>query len=102
MEKLLKPLAYGWHGPIFVDQGFLSHLGWGFAVPLVGYWLGGKRWLHIVSALWVLHAFYRELIEEALEATTVSDLVSRCVPPLLLVGIQALRDRSRNSALAQF
>ena len=93
MEKFLKPLAYGWHGPILVDQGFLSHLGWGFAVPLLGYWLGGPRWLKIVGALWVLHALYRELIEEALEATTVSDLVSRCAPVLILVAIDWARSR---------
>lgn len=93
MEKLLKPLAYGWHGPIYVDQGFLSHLGWGFAVPLLGYWLGGPRWLKIIGAVWVLHALYRELVEEALEATTLSDLVSRCAPVLLLLAIQALRSR---------
>jgi len=93
MEALLKPLAYGWHGPIFVDQGFLSHLGWGFAVPLVGYWLGGPRWLRIIGAIWVLYALYRELIEEALAATTLSDIVSRCAPVLVLVAIQALRSR---------
>ena len=44
MEAFFKPLAYGWHGPIFVDQGFLSHLGWGFAVTLLGYFFGGPRW----------------------------------------------------------
>src|SRR5438105_624287 len=77
MEAILKRLAYGWHGPILVDQGFLSHLGWSFAMPLLGYFIGGRRWLWIFGALWVVHAFYGELIEEALEATTVSDLVSR-------------------------
>ncbi len=93
MEAVLKKLVYGWHGPILVDQGFLSHLGWGFAVPLLGYWLGGRRWLRIASAAWVLHAFYRELIEEALDATTVSDLLSRIGPPILLLGIDAIRRR---------
>jgi len=93
MEAVFKKLVYGWHGPLLVDQGFLSHLGWGFAVPLLGFWLGGRRWLRIVGAAWVLHAFYRELIEEALDATTVSDLVSRIAPVLLLVGIDLWRAR---------
>jgi hypothetical protein len=93
MEAVLKKLVYGWHGPILVDQGFLSHLGWGLAVPLLGQWLGGRLWLRIVGAAWVLHALYRELIEEALDATTVSDLVSRIGPAVLLIGIDALRAR---------
>jgi len=93
MEAILKKMVYGWHGPILVDQGFLSHLGWAFAVPLLGHWLGGRRWLWIVGAVWVLHALYRELIEEALDATTVSDLVSRIAPVLLLIAIDALRAR---------
>jgi hypothetical protein len=91
MEALLKPLAYGWHGPLYVDQGFLSHLGWGFAVPLLGYWLGGPRWLKIIGAAWVLHALYRELIEEALDTTTISDIVSRCAPVLILLAVELLR-----------
>jgi hypothetical protein len=91
MEALLKPLAYGWHGPLYVDQGFLSHLGWGFAVPLLGYWLGGPRWLKIIGAVWVLHALYRELIEEALDATTLSDIASRCAPVFILLAIEVLR-----------
>ena len=93
MEAILKKLAYGWHGPLLIDQGFLSHLGWAFAVPLLGYWLGGRRWLRIVGAAWVVHALYRELIEEALEATTVSDLISRIAPVVILVGLDALRSR---------
>lgn len=91
METLLKRVAYGWHGPIFIDQGFLSHLGWGFAIPLLGYWAGGRRWLRILGALWAAYAVWRELIEEALDATTVSDLVSRIVPVLLLVALDARR-----------
>ena len=93
MEKLLKPLAYGWHGPIYVDQGFLSHLGWGLAIPLAGYWLGGARWLRIVGTVWIVYALYRELIEEALDATTVSDIVSRCAPVAILLVIEAARSR---------
>ena len=93
MEAFFKPLAYGWHGPIFVDQGFLSHLGWGFAVTLLGYFFGGPRWLKIIGVVWVIHAFYRELIEETLEATTVSDLVSRCAPVLILLALEAIRSR---------
>lgn len=93
MEALLKPLAYGWHGPILVDQGFLSHLGWAFAVTLLGYWLGGPRWMKIVGAVWFVYAFYRELIEEALEPTTVSDLVSRCAPVVILIGLELWRNR---------
>lgn len=98
MEAIFKKLAYGWHGPILIDQGFLSHLGWGFAVPLLGYWLGGSRWLRLVGAAWVVHAFYRELIEEALDATTVSDLVSRIAPVALLVGLDFLRSRKLAAA----
>ena len=94
MEAFLKRLAYGWHGPILVDQGFLSHLGWAFAVPLLGYWAGGRRWFRIVAALWIAHAFWRELIEEGLDSTTVSDLVSRIVPVLLLVAIDCVRVRA--------
>jgi hypothetical protein len=93
MEKLLKPLAYGWHGPIYVDQGFLSHLGWAFAVALLGYFFGGPKWLKIIGGVWVGYAFYRELIEEPLEATTVSDLVSRCLPVAILLAIEAIRSR---------
>jgi len=91
MEYLLKKVAYGWHGPILIDQGFLSHLGWGFALPLVGFWLGGRRWMRIVAAAWLAHAFYRELIEEAVDATTISDLVSRCLPVAVLLAIEAVR-----------
>src|SRR3954464_1872647 len=94
MEALLKRLAYGWHGPILVDQGFLSHLGWAFALPLLGYWAGGRRWFRIVGVLWIAHAFWREFVEEALGAPTVSDLVSRIVPVLLLFAIDALRLRA--------
>jgi hypothetical protein len=94
MEAFLKRVAYGWHGPILVDQGFLSHLGWAFAVPLLGFWLGGRRWLRIAAAAWIASAVWRELVEEALDATTVSDLVSRIGPVLLLVAIDALRPRA--------
>ena len=91
MEYLLKRVAYGWHGPILIDQGFLSHMGWGFALPLLGYWLGGRRWMRIAAAAWVAHAFYRGLIEEALDATTTSDLVSRILPVLVLLALDAVR-----------
>jgi hypothetical protein len=94
METLLKRLAYGWHGPILVDQGFLSHLGWSFAVPLLGYWIGGRRWLRIFGAAWAAYAIWRELIEEALDATTISDLASRIVPVLVLVAIDLARTRA--------
>ncbi|HUJ26779.1 MAG TPA: hypothetical protein VLW85_12220 [Myxococcales bacterium] len=93
MEAALKKLAYGWHGPLLIDQGFLSHLGWGFAVPLLGYFAGGSRWLRILSIAWMLHALYRELVEEALEASTVSDLVSRMAPAALLLAADLLRER---------
>jgi hypothetical protein len=95
MEAILKKSLYGWHGPLLVDQGFLSHVGWGFAVPLFGYWLGGSRWLRIACALWTLHALYRELIEEALEASTASDLVSRIAPAALLFAADVLLARRR-------
>lgn len=91
MEAFLKRVAYGWHGPILVDQGFLSHLGWAFAVPLFGFWLGGRRWLRIAALAWIASAVWRELVEEALDATTISDLVSRIAPVLLLVAIDAVR-----------
>jgi hypothetical protein len=41
---------------------------------------------------WTLHALYRELIEEALEASTVSDLVSRIAPAALLLAVDLLRE----------
>ena len=94
MEALLKRLAYGWHGPILVDQGFLSHMGWAFAVPLLGYWAGGRRWFRIFAALWIVHAVWRELVEEALDSTTISDLASRIVPVLVLFAIDAIRTRA--------
>ena len=98
MEAILKKLLYGWHGPILVDQGFLSHLGWAFAVPLLGYWLFGRRGLYLVSLLWMLEALWRELIEEALDATTISDLVSRIAPALLLVALEMSRRRRLSPA----
>jgi hypothetical protein len=94
MEAFFKRLAYGWHGPILVDQGFLSHLGWALAVPLLGYWLGGSRWLRIVGAAWIAYAVWCELVEEALDATTISDLTSRIVPVLLLIALDAVRSRA--------
>jgi hypothetical protein len=94
METFFKRLAYGWHGPILVDQGFLSHLGWAFAVPLLGYWLGGTRWLRIVGGTWAAYAIWRELVEETLDATTISDLASRIVPVLLLIALDAVRTRA--------
>ena len=91
MESLLKKL-YGWHGPLLVDQGFTSHLGWGFAVPLFGYWVAGVRGLYLTGTAWSLYALYRELIEEPYDATTVSDLFSRIAPVLLIFTLQlALR-----------
>ncbi len=98
MEALLKKVVYGWHGPVLVDQGFLSHLGWSLAMPLLGYWVGGRRWLQITAAAWVVYAFYRELIEEPLEATTVSDLISRILPVVLVLTLDWLRGR-RDPAL---
>ena len=98
MEAFLKSALYGWHGSLLVDQGFLAHLGWGFAVPLAGHWLGGSRWLRIVAIAWTLHALYRELIEEALDATTVSDLVSRIGPAALVVAIDFAIARSQQRA----
>jgi hypothetical protein len=94
METFFKRLAYGWHGPILVDQGFLSHLGWSLAVPLLGYWLGGTRWLRILGAAWAAYAVWRELVEEALDGTTISDLASRIVPVLLLIAFDAARGRA--------
>ena len=91
MEALLKQQLYGWHGPLLVNQGFASHVGWALALPLLGFWLFRQRGLLIVSAAWVLYAFFRELIEEPLEATTISDLVSRIVPVVVVVGVQLLR-----------
>jgi len=93
MEAFLKHLAYGWHGPLLVDQGFLSHLGWAFAVPLLGFWFGGRRWLRVAALAWIASAVWRELVEEALDATTTSDLVSRIAPALLLIAIDAVRTR---------
>ncbi len=94
METLLKRLAYGWHGPILIDQGFLSHLGWAFAVTLLGFWIGGRRWLLVFGGAWVAYAIWREMIEEALDATTISDLASRIVPVLILVAVYAMRTRA--------
>jgi hypothetical protein len=94
MEALLKKVVYGWHGPVLVDQGFLSHLGWSLAIPLLGYWVGGRRWLRISAAAWIVYAFYRELIEEPLEATTISDLVSRILPVVLILALDWVRLRS--------
>jgi hypothetical protein len=94
METVLKRLAYGWHGPILVDQGFLSHLGWAFAVTLLGFWIGGRRCLLVFGGAWVAYAIWREIIEEALDATTISDLASRIVPVLILVAVDAARTRA--------
>ena len=94
METLLKRLAYGWHGPILVDQGFLSHLGWACAVTLLGFWIGGRRWLLIFGGAWVAYAVWRELIEEALDATTFSDLASRILPVLVIAAVDAARPRA--------
>jgi hypothetical protein len=101
MEALLKQL-YGWHGPILVNQGFASHIGWALALPLVGFWLFRQRGLLFMSAAWVIYALFRELIEEPLEATTVSDLISRIGPVVILVGVQLLRrDRAAGRETAQ-
>jgi hypothetical protein len=101
MEALLKQYFYGWHGPILVNQGFASHVGWALAFPLLGFWLFRQRGLLIVSAAWVLYAFFRELIEEPLEATTVSDLISRIVPVAIVVGVQLLwRNRAARAGTA--
>ena len=91
MEALLKQYIYGWHGPLLINQGFASHVGWALAVPLLGFWLDRKRGLFVAAAAWILYALFRELIEEPLEATTVSDLVSRIVPAVIVVGVQMLR-----------
>src|SRR6266849_8097061 len=45
MEALLKQHLYGWHGPLLVNQGFASHIGWALAVPLLGFWLARGRGL---------------------------------------------------------
>ena len=101
VEALLKQHLYGWHGPILVNQGFASHVGWALALPLLGFWLFRQRGLLIVSAAWVLYAFFRELIEEPLEATTVSDLVSRIVPVAIVVGVQLFwRNRAARAGTA--
>lgn len=93
-EGRLKKL-YGWHGPLLVDQGVTSHLGWGFAFPLFGYWLAGVRGLYLSGTAWALDALYRELIEEPIDATTVSDIISRVAPVALLFAMQlALRERA--------
>ncbi|HWT86617.1 MAG TPA: hypothetical protein VN177_12640 [Myxococcales bacterium] len=63
-------------------------------MPLLGFWLGGRRWLRIAAFAWIANAVWRELFEEALDATTASDLVSRIVPVLLLVAIDAVRTRT--------
>ena len=90
MEALLKQHLYGWHGPLLVNQGFASHIGWSLAVPLLGFWLARQRGLLIAAVAWVIYALFRELIEEPLEATTLSDLVSRIAPAAILVGVQLL------------
>src|SRR5438105_6430168 len=106
MEALLKRLAYGWHGPILVDQGFLSHLGWACAVTLLGFWIGGRRWLLIFGGAWVAYAIWRELIEETLDDTrAIQDAIDTChgrgggrvVVPAgeFLVGALRLRSRVR-------
>jgi hypothetical protein len=93
MEALLKHYVYGWHGPLLVNQGFASHVGWALAVPLLGFWLDRKRGLLVAAAAWILYALFRELVEEPLEATTISDLVSRIVPAAIVVGVQLFRER---------
>jgi hypothetical protein len=92
MEAVLKHL-YGWHGPLLVDQGFISHLGWALALPLFAYWLGGPRWMLRAALAWIAYAFFRELVEEPIDATTVSDIVSRVLPAALLVAVQLRRRR---------
>jgi len=96
MESVLKKL-YGWHGPLLVDQGFTSHLGWGFALPLLGFWMAGARGLYAYGIAWILYSLYRELIEEALDATTTSDIVSRIAPVVLLIGTQLAFRRARRA-----
>ncbi len=97
MEAALKQL-YGWHGPLLVDQGFTSHLGWSLALPLAAYWLGGGKWLLRAALGWIGYAFFRELIEEPLDATTVSDIVSRSVPAALLMIGELWRRRASRPA----
>jgi hypothetical protein len=88
MEALLKEHLYGWHGPLLVNQGFASHIGWALAVPLLGFWLARERGLLIAGVMWVMYTLFREFIEEPLDPTTVSDLVSRIGPTAIVVAVQ--------------
>jgi hypothetical protein len=99
MEALLKHYLYGWHGPLLVNQGFASHIGWGFAVPLLGYWIARRRGLFVASAIWAAQTLFREFVEEPLDATTVSDLVSRLVPLMIVVAFELLRRRDRGAVV---
>jgi hypothetical protein len=97
MEALLKQYLYGWHGPLLVNQGFASHVGWALAVPLIGFWLARHRGLLIAAAAWVIHTLFTEFVERPLEPTTISDLVSRLVPVAIVVGVQLLRNNRARS-----
>jgi hypothetical protein len=90
MEKLLQRL-YGWHGFLLVDQGFVSHLGWGIALPLVGHFFFGRWGTVTVAVLWIAYAFVREFIEEANEPTRWSDIASRCAGAVLFGLLDLLR-----------
>jgi hypothetical protein len=92
LENILK-LLEGKHGWLIVDQGFISHMGWGLAVTLLTFWLGGRRLMWIAAAWWVLYnGFFHELVEEHEDfANTWSDIVSRASPVVLFVVADALR-----------
>ena len=101
MEALLKKHLYGWHGPLLVNQGFASHVGWALAVPLLGYWIAQRRGMILAAALWCAYALFLELVEEPLEATTASDLISRILPALIVVTVELLLRRAAAVAAAR-
>jgi hypothetical protein len=96
MEMLLQH-AEGRYGWLILDQGFISHMGWGLAVIMLAYWLGGRRLMWIAGIWWLgYNTFFHELVEENEDfANLWSDIISRGSLVVIFLALDYFQVNSR-------
>lgn len=83
-----------------------AHIAWALAVPAVGHAVGGRKGMRIAGAAWIVGSVLQEAFWHAppvpdpgYPSEVRSDLISRIVPTLLLLGIDWLLASDVDSAV---
>ena len=76
----------------------IAHVAWGFGVPALGHVIGGRKGMRIAGALWIAETLIGEAffhappgpLDAAYSSEVRTDLISRILPTLILLGVDWL------------